>query len=326
MRRKIFFLAIIFMLILFALVCCRKEPKKVLAVSMYKLSLFQEDGASACFPIDLLSLESRQSFEKKPLSKEELLAITQTTSGKQLENYVYTDMDHDGSKELIDVYSHNMGLYQTWYCSSDGATCLLVHQNNKGMDACEIELLDLKNETHVVINAYCMMGTKKNYSIISLKDKDISCLASNKYGYVRMTENGDITLDIEAYDGIYEPDFGMNVHTWKDTYLYFDGKTYKEYGAKEITETEYLSYKNAQSIKNMIAYELKESDTTKLEYSYFVRKNNILHIQCNVYSSSGTIQYGYYTVRISDGMLDEQSGEYTMGQMAPGFSDWDVTY
>ena len=212
----------------------QKRAKKVLAVSMYKLSLFQEDGARACIPIDLLSFESMQSFEKKPLSKEELLAITQTTSGKQLENYVYTDMDHDGSKELIDVYSNNMGLYQTWYCSSDGATCLLVHQNNKGMDACKIELLDLKNETHVVINAYCMMGTEKNYSIISLKDKDISCLASNKYGYVRMTENGDITLDIEAYDGIYEPDFGMNVHTWKDTYLYFDGKTYKEYVAKEI--------------------------------------------------------------------------------------------
>ena len=236
-------------------------------------------------------------------------------------------MNHDGSKELIGTYSDNMGLYQTWYCSSDGETCLLVHQNNEGMDACEIKLIELKNETHVVLNAYRMIGTVKNYSIISLKGENISCLASNKYGYVCMTENGDITLDVEAYDGMYDPDIdGMILHTWKNTYLYFDGETYKEYGAKEIAENEYLSYKNSQNIKDMIANELKQSDATKLEYSYYVRKNNVLHIQCNVYSNSGTIQYGYYTVRISGNSLDEQLGEYTMGQMKPSFSDLDVTY
>lgn len=276
---------------------------------------------------ELLSYEWMQLFEKKPLSEEELLAITQTTAGQQLENYVYIDMNHDGSKELIGTYSDNMGLYQTWYCSSDGETCLLVHQNNEGMDACEIKLIELKNETHVVLNAYRMIGTVKNYSIISLKGENISCLASNKYGYVCMTENGDITLDVEAYDGMYDPDIdGMILHTWKNTYLYFDGETYKEYGAKEIAENEYLSYKNSQNIKDMIANELKQSDTTKLEYSYYVRKNNVLHIQCNVYSNSGTIQYGYYTVRISGNSLDEQLGEYTMGQMKPSFSDLDVTY
>ena len=276
---------------------------------------------------ELLSYEWMQLFEKKPLSEEELLAITQTTAGQQLENYVYIDMNHDGSKELIGTYSDNMGLYQTWYCSSDGETCLLVHQNNEGMDACEIKLIELKNETHVVLNAYRMIGTVKNYSIISLKGENISCLASNKYGYVCMTENGDITLDVEAYDGMYDPDIdGMILHTWKNTYLYFDGETYKEYGAKEIAENEYLSYKNSQNIKDMIANELKQSDTTKLEYSYYVRKNNVLHIQCNVYSNYGTIQYGYYTVRISCNSLDEQLGEYTMGQMKPSFSDLDVTY
>ena len=103
-------------------------------------------------------------------------------------------------------------------------------------------------------------------------------------------------------------------------------QTLMEYGAKEIAENEYLSYKNSQNIKDMIANELKQSDTTKLEYSYYVRKNNVLHIQCNVYSNSGTIQYGYYTVRISGNSLDEQLGEYTMGQMKPSFSDLDVTY
>lgn len=271
------------------------------------------------------SYEWMQPFENELSGEEELLAIMQTTAGQLLENYVYVDMDHDGSKELIGVYPDNMGVYQTWYCSSDGETCFLVLQNNECMDACKIELLDLKDATHVVINTYCLMGTVKDYSILSLKGKDISCLASNKYGYVRMTENGDITLNIEAYDGIYDPESGgMIAHTWKDTYLYFDGETYKEYGAKEITETEFLSYKNAQNIKDTIAGELRQSDTTKLEYIYFIRENNIIHIQCNVYNSAGLVQYGYYTVRFSGDVLNEQSGQYTMGQMAPSFSDWDV--
>lgn len=205
--------------------------------------------------------------EKEPLSEEQLLAITQSACGHQPEHYVYVDMDHDGFKELIGVFSDDKGLYQTWYCSSDGKTCLPVHENTEIMDACILQLLDLKTETHVV----------------------------------------------------------MMVHTWKDTYLYFDGTTYREYVAEELTESDYFRFTNSRKIKTMIADELTQSDTTKLEYSYFIRKNNIVHIQCNVYNHSGAIQYGYYTVRCSGNVLDPQLGEYTMGQMASCFSDWDVT-
>lgn len=274
---------------------------------------------------DGIALIKEFAGRKKSLSEEELLAIMQATAGHQMESYVYVDMDHDGMKELVGVYPDDMYSYQTWYCSSDGKKCLLVHQNKEEMDACAIELLDLNDETHVVINAYRMIGTGKNYSIISLKGEDISCLASDKYGYVSMTEDGDIVLDVEAYDSMYDPAIqGMIGHTWKDTYLYFDGETYKEYGATEMTETEYLSFKNAQSIKDAIADELTQSDTTKLEYTYFIRKNHILHIQCNVYNSFGTIQYGYYTIRFDGDVLNEQLGEYRAGQMASSFSDWDV--
>lgn len=274
---------------------------------------------------DGIALIKEFAGRKKSLSEEELLAIMQATAGHQMESYVYVDMDHDGLKELVGVYPDDMYFYQTWYCSSDGKKCLLVHQNKEEMDACAIELLDLNDETHVVINAYRMIGTGKNYSIISLKGEDISCLASNKYGYVSMTEDGDIVLDVEAYDSMYDPAIqGMIGHTWKDTYLYFDGETYKEYGATEMTETEYLSFKNAQSIKNAIADELTQPDTTKLEYTYFIRKNHILHIQCNVYNSFGTIQYGYYTIRFDGDVLNEQLGEYRAGQMASSFSDWNV--
>lgn len=300
-----------------------QERIDMLAVSLYQLTTIQDDGVNNCLPLDMLTFQ----FESKSLSEAELLAITESIAKHSMENYVYTDMDHDGANELIGVYCGDMGLYQTWYCSSDGKTCALIHQNDDGMGACEIELLNIGDATHVVLNAYRVMGTGKNYSIIAMRNQEIVCLISNRYGYVSMTDGGDITLNVEAYDGMYDPSIGaMILHTWKNTYLFFDGNTYKEYGATEISEQEFLDYQNSQELKDQIEGELRQSNTTSLEFSYFKRKNGIMHIQCNVYSDSGEIQYGYYTIRYNGNQLNKDLGEYNPGQMAYSFSDLKVVY
>lgn len=300
-----------------------QERIDMLAVSLYQLTTIQDDGVNNCLPLDMSTFQ----FESKSLSEAELLAITESIAKHSMENYVYTDMDHDGANELIGVYCGDMGLYQTWYCSSDGKTCALIHQNDDGMDACEIELLNIGDATHVVLNAYRVMGTGKNYSIIAMRNQEIVCLISNRYGYVSMTDGGDITLNVEAYDGMYDPSIGaMILHTWKNTYLFFDGNTYKEYGATEISEQEFLDCQNSQELKDQIEGELRQSNTTSLEFSYFKRKNGIMHIQCNVYSDSGEIQYGYYTIRYNGNQLNKDLGEYNSGQMASSFSDLKVVY
>lgn len=300
-----------------------QERIDMLAVSLYQLTTIQDDGVNNCLPLDMSTFQ----FESKSLSEAELLAITESIAKHSMENYVYTDMDHDGANELIGVYCGDMGLYQTWYCSSDGKTCALIHQNDDGMDACEIELLNIGDATHVVLNAYRVMGTGKNYSIIAMRNQEIVCLISNRYGYVSMTDGGDITLNVEAYDGMYDPSIGaMILHTWKNTYLFFDGNTYTEYGATEISEQEFLDYQNSQELKDQIEGELRQSNTTSLEFSYFKRKNGIMHIQCNVYSDSGEIQYGYYTIRYNGNQLNKDLGEYNLGQMASSFSGLKVVY
>jgi len=38
-----------------------------------------------------------------------------------------------------------------------------------------------------------------------LRDKEISCLIDDNYGYVWMTGEGDILLDVEDYDVAYAP-------------------------------------------------------------------------------------------------------------------------
>lgn len=278
---------------------------------------------------DLLIPEWMEFFEAQPLSEKELLVKTRATAGYPMMDYVYVDMDHDGLKELIGVAdSDEHETFKIWYCSNDSETCLSVYQNSNWFEDFTIELLEFNNETHVAINFYNLWGTSKKFSIISLKNGEACIRASEEWGYVYMSKNGEILLDVEGYDGIYDPDTGHTYsHTWIDTYLCFDGESYKEYIAYEITESEYLNFINAQDIKDRIADKLTESDTIELEYKYFKRKNNILHIQCNVHQSSGTIYYGYYTVRYSDNVLDEQfvtpdnqSDAYNPGRMYPRLS------
>lgn len=179
-------------------------------------------------------IEPSNNTQISDKTETELLAIMQTKIGCEVENYVYVDMDYDGVNELIATNCKN-GYYQTWYCSSDGKRCELVHENEEFMEYIEIVVLDLGTETHIALNAYMSMGNNKNYSIIALKDKKIVSLISNEYGSVYITDREDIALSVEAYDGLYDPSIdGLIVHTWKNTYLFFDESVYKEYGAKEM--------------------------------------------------------------------------------------------
>jgi len=252
-----------------------------------------------------------------------LLDKTQSAARHVMEEHVYIDMDHDGAKELIGVYLD--GPYHVWYCSSDGQTCMPVYQNENrcGWDGCTLEALDIGEETHIVVNAFLLLGTNKTYTILAMRDKKMECLIADNYGYVWMSDEGDILLDVEDYDGMYEPGDGvMKTHTWMDTYLFYDDGTYKEYGATRITEEEFLIYQNAQALKDKIEAELKQPDTVSMEYSYFRRRNGIIHIQCDVEADSGVIRFGYYTVRYKDNILEEEPGTYNPGRMWEGGFSW----
>jgi hypothetical protein len=261
-----------------------------------------------------------------------LLAIMQSACEYPIYTYVYVDMDHDSASELIGVCFDDEKYVQTWYCSSDGAVCKLVHQSNFRWDGCEIKLINLEQKTHVVINSFRAMGPDGDYSIFTLRDSDIIYIISEKYGYVQQLGD-DIGLMVQAYDGIIDFADGPLVgHSFKWTYLCFDGKKYKEYGAKLISETDFLKYENSQEIKDAAAqamaaeFEPDRYGKYCIKYSYYIRTNGIIHIQCDAYFDSGAIYYGYFTVRYVNNTLTGEIGEYNKGQMAPTFSDLEVIY
>ena len=260
------------------------------------------------------------------VQKAELLEVMESRAEHEIEDYAYTDMDQDGVKELIGVYLDEDNYCHAWYCSGDGQTCMLVYQGNTYTDRCIVEILDIGDEIHIALNNTVLFGPWKHYSILALQNQEIVCLLSDQHGYVRLSDERDVVLTVEAYDGCYEPDFGMTTHTWKHTYLYYDGGMYKEYVAAEMTEEEFLTYRNAQTVKDKIDAQWKQSDITALEYTYYIRQNGIMHIQCDVQDESGGMQYGYYTVRYEGGILEREPGEYNPGQMDVRFSDLEAVY
>lgn len=261
------------------------------------------------------------------LSEDELLSMTEEAAGCKMESHLYVDMDQDGACELIGTFCDSNGIYKTWYCSSNGEICEMVNQNVEGMDASELIPLKVNGNIHVAVNAYRTMGTGKNFSILALENGIVSAKLANVYGYVNMTDAEDITLNVEDYDGVYDPSTNsLTLHTYKDTYLFYEEGKYKEYGATEISENTFMNYINAKEIKQQIKNERTDSDTKQIEFTYFRRKNGIIHIQCDVKSSTGEIFYGYYTVRYTGNSLNKELGNYISGRMAPTFSQLEVVY
>ena len=261
--------------------------------------------------------------EDKILPEEELLSIVSETSGQQIEQYAYIDMDNDGASEMLAICTMDNGKFSAWYCSSNGTICKSVFESDADMDTCQMELISFENETHVVLNTFRFAGTGKYFTILALKNKEIINIVSNEYGYVQLNDDGDITLTVDAYDGSYDPNLDMLMgHTWKDTYLYYDGESYKEYVATEISQSEFYQYNYSAEALHVIWDELEliTPDITKIDYSFFIRENGVLHIQCDIYDSSGYIEYGYYTFRYSEKTLSLAGGEICYGQMQPSFS------
>lgn len=261
----------------------------------------------------------------------EMLAEMQFAAQHVMADHMYLDMDHDGAQEMIGAYLDEDYHCHTWYCGSDGKTCEPVYTSTYAyIGSCTIEALDIGKETHVVINNWNWIGPGKSYTILALRDRKMERLIADQYGYVWMTDKGDILLDIEEYDAELDPDDEGGImigHTWKDTYLFYEDGVYKEYAATEIPEAEFLTYRNAETLKEKIAKELKKPDTVSLTYSYFRRSNGILHIQCDVKNEYGTIAFGYYTVRYEGNVLEAEPGNYNSGRMrAGGFSELEKVY
>lgn len=260
------------------------------------------------------ALESLQKFEE-----------TVSAAADTDYQYVYEDLDHDGEKEFLAL----IGEGEIWYCGNDGSQCELVYVPEHRLECYTLKILRQKDETHVVVNAYNSMGNYQYYSILALKDGKVQSLVSDHIGYVYENGEGDIVLDIQSYDGRYEADWGIfTTHTWKDTYLYYDGETYREYAAAVLTEEEFLKcYDNASGVLDKIrqSTELAEGESLELT-SFFVRGNGIVQIQCEHRFADGSIAFFYYELKSDENNMLSGGEALNYGQMYETLSQLEAVY
>lgn len=225
----------------------------------------------------------------------QMLALLDKACGSKIYTYVSVDMDEDGESEMIGVANDH---FSVWYCSSNFEDCYMVSGSFYGYDDCTIEQIELNGERHIVIDVYNMLGDEKSYSILALHDGKIEILVNDNYGYVYMNKkNNDIILDVEAYDGKYDKIYDIwTTHTWTDTYLYYEDGKYKEYGAATLSEKDFLKYDNAQELLDEIEKENQNENVLEIRYSFFIRENGIVIIQCEE-EQEEFIAYYHYTFR-----------------------------
>jgi len=255
---------------------------------------------------------------------EEAASVTADTEYR----YVYEDLNRDGEKELLAVVAGESG-YQAWYAAGGGVPCEMVWEGDYLMDYFRLEPLRLEESTHVAVNAYNMMGDAKYYSILAPEDGGIKCLVADNWGYVYRNRYGDIVMDVEAYDGTYQADLGFFVtHTWKDAYLYYDGKTYREYGGTALTEEEFVRrYGNGVDILEGIRQDRELSEGENLEFTaFFVRENGIAQIQCEHKYADNSIDFFYYELREDGNGLLSGGLQANAGQMRETLSALEATY
>lgn len=293
-------------------------------------ALPQETTSGQQKPVETTTAETTQpqTTSSASLSEDALIEIMQKACGSDLHTHLYLDMDNDGQKELLGAFApDDMSVFQTWYASSDGTVCKEVLRADMLFDECALEAIPLEHGTHAAVNTYNLMGTGKFHSILALQNSEIVCLDENMFGYVGADHDGNIFLSIEDYDAMYDPDVQVYLgHTWKRTYLIYDEKsnTYKEYTAKQISEDEFLKLKNAKECLDTIRTEHTMENTKNIEFSFFIRKNGILHVQCSEYDTAGFIYYSYYTMQDEGDTIQDAPGEKNEGRMFESFSQFEA--
>lgn len=273
------------------------------------------DLSTLLYMSGLEALESVQRFEK---------AVSATADTDY--QYTYEDLDRDGAKELLAVLEG----CEVWYCGSDGAPCEMVYRLEHTVgDFYNLELLRLENETHVTVNTYDVIGNYQYYSILALKEGSIQCLVPDNIGYVYENDSGDIVLNRQVYDGHYNAEWDRyTTHTYKDTYLYYDGENYREYAAAVLTEEEFLRlYDNGSDVLDRIRQGTEPAEGESLEITaFFVRGNGIVQIQCEHRFADGDIAFFYYELRSDEnGKLSGGEGQ-NRGQMHPQLSNLEAVY
>ncbi len=257
-------------------------------------------------------------------SVNELLLLIRNAAGRAVVDYQFEDLDQNGSKELIGVVKSGDARWEIWFASSDGNRILRLNGESILFETAVTTLLPQNGETHVAINFSNLTDDTQESYVFALRNGEPTALIAKMDANIWLGTDQKPMLSVKANDGYQGPDEETQItHTSKNSYLYYDGTEYKEYGATLISQQEFLSYGGAsQAIANV---KQDMAAAVSLDLTFYRRSNGLLYIQCAAKDTEGGTAYTYYSYPTQDTAITGTPMAYR-GQMAPYFSTLPVTY
>jgi len=278
-----------------------------------------------------LSLFSINTYAKN--SQNELLDKLKSLTSENVVDTYYDDFDCDGNFELIALTGDKMmgdkfypsTFYGNIWLVSDFTGKVIVKIDNGGIGAVIQDDSYLKPS---VIN----QGGRKIFKICELSgnyavDTILVYVENSKEASLQfldgfLSENN--TVNSTAYDMLVEKnDFEQGLfhgigRSWKDYWYYFDNtdKKYKEYGAIEISEEDFLAFENAKNILDSIEgeiYNILYRDNGIININYYIpwdTENELKNILVSYNEKAVSLAKNSEGNTIGDGFYSKASSDY----------------
>ena len=276
------------------------------------------------------------AFEKQAVGDIEKLL------GQLVSDYVYIDMDRDGNKELLcdsllsetgEDYIQFSDKYFIAYADSDGSVSV-VKEVDRMIWGSGCQTMETESETIVIFNYSTRYDEEIWTDFFALRDGKLVEIAETTGGRVYVdSETGEMTYRLEERDWGYiieDGEIGGRT-TLKLGYLYYDGAdgSIKEYGAREISEEEFLSaFANADEFLGEINAGPYGGEYE--EYKYYIRANGVLHVQVfeTFDPENEFLCYNYYTCRYDGGAIlpNSEYGDYGSGLIREQYTGLEAAF
>lgn len=331
MKKTIFFTALIITSALIFTACSKNNAGNISEAASTKETITEEhtteEHTTEEFTTEDVITEPSETEENTPEETDKLIEYTNNEENipKEMTDivkngteydigaYLYGDVDNDTEKELLAAYlDMSVGQWKIIKLENDAAEAeeFFSISLSAYYDCCSLDLIDLKDKIHYVVNLSMSMDTSTTGYIFEDNEtgvQEVLCLYKNIY----QAQDGDVIIQNTSYGSCFDKTTGLMMgRTWTYSYLTYDAESgqYKEYVANEITEEDFLAYEGAadaeQSVKDIYA-------DREIKMTFYQRNNGLLYIQCE-YEDDTLVYYEYYTVYYDGnkitGMSEMQQG------------------